>query len=96
MRLQGGMNRFTGRVEICMDTVWGTICDNDNWDISDATVVCRQLGFSDQGLLILQQIINDCLPTMHDLHSLSHMDNLSMRKLCTNTTKVLTLSMFCP
>ena len=43
VRLIGGKNQLEGRVEICFDGVWETIC-NDNWGSRDATVVCRQLG----------------------------------------------------
>ena len=42
IRLQGGTATF-GRVEICNNNIWGTVCD-DSWDDTDARVVCVQLG----------------------------------------------------
>ena len=49
LRLAGGNIANEGRVEICMNNEWGTVCD-DSWGKTDATVVCRQMGFSNQGL----------------------------------------------
>ena len=48
VRLVGGANQTEGRVEICSNNEWGTICD-DQWGTEDAQVICRQLGFDTEG-----------------------------------------------
>lgn len=40
-----------GRVEVCLDGQFVAVC-NAQWDNADASVVCRQLGFSPCGVFL--------------------------------------------
>ena len=56
LRLVNGSVPTEGRVEICRNNSYGTICD-DQWDVLDARVACRQLGYSGQGKYIYKPYV---------------------------------------
>lgn len=67
VRLADGNTQYEGRVEVCINRVWGTVCSRDHsiyswlswyntWGTVDSNVVCRQVGHMELG-------------TLHDLDS---------------------------
>ena len=44
----GAVAQLEGRVEICINNAWGTVCDN-KFSSEDAQVVCRQLHLPTEG-----------------------------------------------
>ena len=49
VRLVNGSGPHEGRVEVCINEAWGTVCSN-GWSNTDANVVCKQLGYLPIGL----------------------------------------------
>ena len=56
IRLSDGLIEQEGRVEICVDNVWGVICD-DGFDKTDAHVACQQLGHPELGRFLIMKAI---------------------------------------
>jgi len=56
IRVAGGSSTSQGRVEVCSNNVWGTVC-SDGWTQVDANVACRQLGYSNAGICNLHSTV---------------------------------------
>ena len=59
VRLVGGSTVYEGRVELCINRLWGTVCSHSSrfssrsrWNVNNAKVVCRQLGHQELGKAI--------------------------------------------
>lgn len=59
VRLVGGSVSYEGRVEVCINRAWGTVCYGSSryyyrnyWNVNEGTVVCRQLGHQERGKLV--------------------------------------------
>ena len=55
IRLVAGAHDSEGRVEVCNQNQWGSVCDM-GWDMNDGNVACRQAGFG-SGMLIFSSYI---------------------------------------
>ena len=44
------------QVQICHNEVWGYVCSRFGWTDDDASVVCKELGFTPHGKIIIQLI----------------------------------------
>ena len=55
VRLVGGSDEYEGRVEVCINQAWGTVCNGQYswrstyWGTADGRVVCRQLRHQELG-----------------------------------------------
>ena len=45
MRLRGGVQPYSGYLEVSYSDEWGFVCDSGSWTIAEANIVCKQLGF---------------------------------------------------
>ena len=44
IQLVGGSNKYEGRIEVCINQAWGTVCGFSVLLTGTAEVVCRQIG----------------------------------------------------
>ena len=52
VRLSNGSIKQEGRVEVCVDGIWGGVCGSTGWTKQTGFVVCKQLGYVYSGIVI--------------------------------------------
>ena len=81
IRLVGSDSSNEGRVEVCVNQAWGTVCDH-SWNSEDANVVCGQLGFLQRGIRLSILILH----LIARIHDSSHWLIQSMYPIITKQT----------
>ncbi|XP_019859073.1 PREDICTED: putative DMBT1-like protein [Amphimedon queenslandica] len=85
IRLVNGSHDWEGRVEVCISRLWGTVCDN-NWDSTDAAVVCRQLGWGTSGTALLNAYFGQGDGSINGSVVIDHVDCIGSESYLTNCT----------
>ena len=49
VQLVDGATEYEGRVEVCVNGVWSTVCAYSGWYSNAARIVCNQIGALTQG-----------------------------------------------
>ena len=78
VRLADGKNMMEGRLEVCLNGEWSSVC-GDDIKTTDANVVCRQLGYSGFGMsliITLSQSPSLPSPIFSFLHS--HLSSITL------------------
>ena len=59
VRLVGGTTANEGRVQICLNNVWGTFCYRESYSSYnvDANKICKEVGYDTGRLLLLVAVI---------------------------------------
>ena len=52
IKLVGGDTEREGRVEVCINGLWGSVCSS-GWNLQEANVICRYVGYPTQGWLYM-------------------------------------------